>query len=72
MADHGDEPSGFGAALERAEGLVEGVGVEAAEALVEEEGLQASAAAIGELDETERQREADEECLAAGERVGCA
>src|SRR2546421_235951 len=57
---------------ELGEAVVQRVGVEAPEALVEEEGLEPSATARRQLDQAEREREAGEERLAAGERLRAA
>src|SRR5215213_8640474 len=75
LGDMGDDADGAAALaqlVEHVEHLVERVLVERAEALVDEQRLQAAAAGLGgdDVGEPEREREAGEEGLAAGERGG--
>ena len=75
LGDVGDDADGAAAlaqAVEHVEHLVERALVERAEALVDEQRLQAAAARLGgdDVGEAEREREAGEERLAAGQRGG--
>jgi len=72
VADDADDAPALAEPVEDVHHLVESVGIEAAEPFVDEQGLQARAPGLGADDvrEAEREREAGQEGLAAGQRRG--